>query len=129
MDNDLPDEVFALPDDAAATAVIVALSGGLDSTVLLHGLAAQPAIRRRGLRALHVHHGLQAEADAWASHCQALCSSLAVPLEIRRVEVRRGGGDGLEAAARAARHAAFATVLGEGEVIALAHQRDDQAET
>ena len=129
MDNHLPDEVFALPDDAAATAVIVALSGGLDSTVLLHGLAARPAIRQRGLRALHVHHGLQAEADAWASHCQALCSSLAVPLEIRRVEVGRGGGEGLEAAARAARHAAFAAVLGEGEVIALAHQRDDQAET
>lgn len=129
MDHDLPDEVFALPDEAAGAAIIVALSGGLDSSVLLHGLAAQPVIRRRGLRALHVHHGLQPEADAWAAHCRALCAALDVALEVRRVEVDHDAGIGLEAAARAARHAAFAEALGGGGIIALAHHRDDQAET
>ena len=129
MDLDLPDALFAVPGPRAGTSVTVALSGGLDSTVLLHALAGQPAIRRRGLRALHVHHGLQPQADAWATHCRNLCAALEVPLQVRRVDVVRDGGGGLEAAARTARHAAFAEALGEGEVIALAHHRDDQAET
>ena len=50
--------------------VWVALSGGLDSSVLLHRLASEPALRARGLRAVHVHHGLQAGADDWAAHCR-----------------------------------------------------------
>ena len=61
---DLP----GLPAEANG-AVVVGWSGGLDSTVLLHLLAGEPAIRARGLRAVHVHHGLQAAADAWAAHC------------------------------------------------------------
>ena len=129
MRHDLPDAVFTVPAGDAGTAVTVALSGGLDSTVLLHRLAAQPAIRRRGLRALHVHHGLHSEADAWAAHCATICASLDLPLLVRGVTVARDSGLGLEAAARAARHAAFAEVLGVDEVLALAHHRDDQAET
>src|SRR5690606_24750386 len=71
MDLTLPDPVFALPGDADAAGVAVAFSGGLDSTVLLHRLAALPGIRERGLRALHVHHGLHDHADAWARRCEA----------------------------------------------------------
>jgi tRNA(Ile)-lysidine synthase len=52
-----------------------------------------------------------------------------VPLQVLRVEVDRSGGTGLEAAARQARHAAFASVLDPGDVLALAHHQDDQAET
>ena len=59
----------ALPVETAG-ALVVGYSGGLDSTVLLHRLAAEPAMRARGLRAVHVHHGLQAAADAWANHCE-----------------------------------------------------------
>lgn len=129
MDPALPDTIFALPDEGTGSAVLVALSGGLDSSVLLQRLAELPAIRKRGLRALHVHHGLHADADAWAAHCAGLCSRLGVALEVRRVEVARDSGLGLEATARAARHAAFAQALGAGEVLALAHHLDDQAET
>ncbi|HRF83639.1 MAG TPA: ATP-binding protein, partial [Pseudoxanthomonas sp.] len=57
-----------LPAEAAG-AIVVGFSGGLDSGVLLHRLAGEPSIRARGLRAVHVHHGLQAGADAWAAHC------------------------------------------------------------
>jgi len=118
----------ALPDPAPA-AVLVGLSGGLDSSVLLHALAQQPRYRRAGLRAVHVHHGLHPDADAWADQCAAVCAALAIPLQVLRVQVPRDGGHGLEAAARQARRAAFAEALAAGEWLALAQHRDDQAET
>jgi tRNA(Ile)-lysidine synthase len=109
--------------------VVVGFSGGLDSTVLLELLARDATVRARGLSAVHVHHGLHADADAWAAHCEAACARLDVPLAIDRVAVDAASGEGPEAAARNARHAAFARVLPAGGVLALAHHRDDQAET
>lgn len=109
--------------------VVAAFSGGLDSCVLLHLLAATPRIRAAGLRALHVHHGLHPDADAWAAHCQSVCDTLGIALTVVRVQVDRTSGLGLEGAARAARHAAFADALDDDEILALAHHRDDQAET
>jgi len=109
--------------------VLVGFSGGLDSTVLLHLLAASAQARATGLRAVHVHHGLHREADAWAAHVREVCTTFDVPLSVIGVEVRRDSGHGLEGAARAARFAAFAQDLQPGEVLALAHHRDDQAET
>ncbi|GAB2620837.1 tRNA lysidine(34) synthetase TilS [Novilysobacter erysipheiresistens] len=123
----------ALLDDAlqriSAGPLCVGFSGGLDSTVLLHALAASPAARARGLRAWHVHHGLHAEADRWAAGCEATCAALGVPLTVTRVEVARDTGHGPEAAARQARHASFREGLGENEILVFAHHRDDQAET
>ena len=120
---------LVLPPPPAAGRVRVAFSGGLDSTVLLHRLAQDPAVRRQGLHAIHVHHGLQPDAEAWAAHCEAQCLSLEVPLQVRRVRVDMAAGDGVEAAARRARHAAFKEAMQAGDIIALAHHRDDQAET
>ncbi|WP_311238409.1 MULTISPECIES: tRNA lysidine(34) synthetase TilS [unclassified Xanthomonas] len=125
MVTDTPPLLPAIPPGP----VLIAYSGGMDSSVLLHALAATPAYRDRGLRALHVHHGLHADADAWAAHCQRTCEALQVPLHIVQVQVARDSGLGLEAAARQARHAAFADLLAPGEWLALAHHRDDQAET
>ncbi|KQY51971.1 tRNA lysidine(34) synthetase TilS [Lysobacter sp. Root494] len=116
-------------DGTGNAALVIGLSGGMDSMVLLHALAMFPQARARDLRALHVHHGLHASADDWLLHCETVCATLGVPLRSVRVEVHRDSGDGLEAAARHARHAAFAAELGNGEVLALAHHRDDQAET
>src|SRR5258706_6870206 len=103
-----------------ARTITVALSGGVDPVVLLHQL------KERGVRAIHVHHGLSPNADAWAEFCRALCRRWRVPLTVKRVSVRRAG-EGLEAAARAARYKALQEV--DAGVIALAHNLDDQAET
>jgi len=118
-----------LPPVTAPAPVLVGFSGGLDSTVLLHLLAHDPAQRERGLRAVHVHHGLQAAADDWAAQCQHLCTAWRIPLHVAHVHVNDTDGNGPEAAARHARHAAFAEWLQPGEWLALAHHQDDQAET
>lgn len=106
----------------------IALSGGLDSTVLLH-LLADLAQREAlpPLSAIHIHHGLQAAADAWPGHCRELCAELSVPLQVEYVQVVPGAS--LERAARDARYAALAARLAAGDVVLTAQHRDDQAET
>lgn len=110
-------------------ALCVAFSGGPDSTALLHALAQLTEARARGLRALHVDHGLHAESAAWAEHCATFCRTLDIPLTTVRVQVDDSRGEGAEAAARRARYAAFAEHVRDGEWLALAHHRDDQIET
>ena len=107
--------------------VCVALSGGVDSVVLLHGLAAIAGRFRLELSALHVNHGLSPSAYAWEHHCRTLCRRLRIPLTVRRVRVPARRRQGLESAARNARYAALSSA--RSEFIALAHQLDDQAET
>ncbi|WP_430459904.1 tRNA lysidine(34) synthetase TilS [Thalassolituus sp. LLYu03] len=104
----------------------VGFSGGLDSSVLLAALARLPLQGR--LRAIHVHHGLSANADAWLAHCQRVCAGLQVPLVCERVTLT-DTGDGIENAAREARYQAFARHLHKGDTLLLAHHADDQLET
>lgn len=111
---------------SAGARLCLGYSGGLDSTVLLHLLAAERGPLGLRLHALHVHHGLSPRAEDWQRHCEAVCLAWDVPLRVERVAVERGG-KGLEAAARAARYAAYARQ--EADFIVLAHQLDDQAET
>ncbi|SEM34836.1 tRNA(Ile)-lysidine synthase [Pseudomonas sp. ok272] len=106
----------------------IAFSGGLDSTVLLHALARLAQTQSLPeLKAIHVHHGLQAVADTWPAHCQAACDALGVPLTVVRVQVLSGAS--LERAAREARYGAFIEATQVDEVLLTAQHRDDQAET
>ena len=125
----MPGMSLPATSDAPAGPILVGFSGGLDSTVLLHWLHTQGDIRKHGLRAIHVHHGLHRDADAWAEHCRNVCRALDIGLTVVEVTVLRDSGLGLEAAARHARHGAFAAHLREGETLALGHHQDDQAET
>jgi tRNA(Ile)-lysidine synthase len=105
----------------SAPRIAVALSGGVDSVSLLHQLAARP-----GVFAVHVHHGLSPNAERWAAFCRRLCKRLGVPLVVKKVKVVKSG-QGLEAAARAARYKVFEKI--PADVLALGHNLDDQAET
>ncbi|MFL0336328.1 tRNA lysidine(34) synthetase TilS [Stenotrophomonas maltophilia] len=109
--------------------LLVGYSGGVDSTVLLHWLWRCAQASGTALRAVHVHHGLQPDADGWVLHCQQQCAALAVELAVHRVQIDNSAGLGLEGAARQARRAAFAAELHDDETLALAQHQDDQAET
>ena len=100
----------------------------MDSVVLLHLLHTLAPRFEWRLAALHVHHGISPNADAWADFCSALCMRYDIPLHIERVDIAPLRDEhGIEAAARKLRHAAFAR---HGcDFVALAHHADDQAET
>lgn len=118
-----------LSDLAPHQAVVVALSGGLDSVVLLHALVelrAQSKINLQ-LRAFHINHHLQAQANIWQQFCADLCKQLSVDFSSTEVEISTQSG--VENAAREARYRAFEKTLSAGEILLLAHHRDDQMET
>ena len=104
----------------------VGFSGGLDSTVLLHRLSAEPTLIQR-LSVIHVHHGLSPHADAWLAHCQAFCAALSVPFFSRRITLKTRSN--LEESARLARLDVFKSFMGDHDAMVLAHHLDDQAET
>ena len=127
LSNELLNRVgdFVAARIAADEPLAVGLSGGCDSVVLLHLLASLGLGKR--LSAIHVHHGLSPNADAWACFCSELCARLDVSLQVKAVTVNLKSGLGIEAAARQARYAAFSE--SGAQTILLAHHQGDQAET
>ena len=106
--------------------VAVALSGGIDSMVLLDAACAT-APEHPALSAIHVHHGISRQADRWAAFCAEQCAARGVPLVIRRLSLARERGSSLEAEARKLRYEALRHA--DADMVALAHHADDQAET
>ena len=106
-------------------------SGGLDSTALLHALVQLRFLGEwpdKEIIAVHVNHALSVRADQWQQHCKAICLQLGIRFIAEKVTVE-AAGEGIEAAARNARFAVFASLLKPEDVLLLAHHRDDQAET
>ena len=127
--NTLTEHLAQALETLPAGELWVGFSGGLDSSVLLHALATIPMARERGLSALHVCHGLQPQAAAWAEHAGHFAATLGLPFRRVDVVVSSIAEEGVEAAARRARYAAFAQYVPSPGNLALAHHRDDQVET
>jgi tRNA(Ile)-lysidine synthase len=119
---------------APGETLVLGLSGGADSVALLDALNQLSARGAFDLVAAHLDHGLREGSAADAAFCAELCRRLDVPLRVARSDVRaraRAERGGLEQAARRARYEFLREVLAERGpgVIAVAHTRDDQAET
>lgn len=108
---------------------LLAFSGGIDSTVLLHALANAGESERARITAVHVNHGLHPDADHWQEHCRDFAETLGVAYLYREVNVDDGRKIGLEAAAREARYAVLQTLVEPGDCVLSAHHEEDQAET
>jgi tRNA(Ile)-lysidine synthase len=106
--------------------LVIALSGGADSTALLRGVS-QYLGKQFAVLALHADHGLHPESGRWADHCRQLCKRLGVPIEVESVSVSNAGN--LEAAARDARYGFFARHLTSNDLLLFGHHQQDQAET
>jgi len=106
----------------------IAYSGGVDSHVLLHCCASIPQLKDR-LTAVYVHHGLQAEAESWAKHCEKTVKDLGVEFLTLRVNAKAAPGESPEEAARNARYAALKSLIKADDALLLAQHREDQLET
>ena len=108
--------------------IFIAYSGGVDSHVLLHLSALTEELKSK-ITAIYINHGLQAETDEWAEHCQTVAEDLGVKFKCLNVNVQKTAGKSLEELAREARYQAFKTLLGGHDVVLLAQHREDQMET
>ncbi|HVK55514.1 MAG TPA: tRNA lysidine(34) synthetase TilS [Burkholderiales bacterium] len=105
----------------------VGLSGGLDSVTLLSLLSKLRDRLHFDLAAHHVNHQISPNAAPWATFCSDLCAAMAIPFSQTVIDPLRPTGEGLEAAARAARYASFVKL--DTDFVVLGHHQDDQAET
>ena len=131
-----PHLIAGLPLDAP---VLLALSGGADSTALLHLLCGLRKIVQFPLYAVHVNHGIRGEhfgneALRDQLFCEELCRSVNVELTVEQVDVptlAKNSGQSLETAAREARYSAFARIMqSKGiKILVTAHNADDNFET
>ncbi|MCB1671440.1 MAG: tRNA lysidine(34) synthetase TilS [Gammaproteobacteria bacterium] len=115
---------------AEPVSLVVALSGGLDSMVLLESVTRlrDAGLLKRPLRALHVHHGLSPAADHWLEFCAEQCARRNIHYEHARVSLDQRDGESLEALARKARYRVFSDTLGTNQCLLLGHHQDDQME-
>ena len=105
----------------------VALSGGIDSVVLLNLLHQLQKTQNFTLKASHVHHGLSKNADKWVKFCEKLCAKLSVPLDIHHIKLPQKKSLGIEGEARQLRYEKL--LQSQTDLVVLAHHEDDQAET
>ncbi|CAA6817993.1 MAG: tRNA(Ile)-lysidine synthetase (EC [uncultured Thiotrichaceae bacterium] len=122
--------VNKLLDAAPSKQFLIGYSGGLDSHVLLHFLSqARNLTPSITVRSLYVDHGLQAESQQWATHCQTIADSLNIDHQTTQLNLQLQSGESVEAVARNARYQAFSDSIQTNEILLTAQHQDDQAET
>ncbi len=109
--------------------IVLALSGGVDSRVLLDLLVRYREQFGISFSAVHVHHGLSTNADHWAERCQYWCDESNVELKIERVSLDIGSGESIEKLARDARYQVLSKHVNPGDILLLGQHADDQIET
>ena len=126
--NEVDKALIALNQSHKKTkSITVALSGGVDSVVLLHLLYELQKTHHFTLNATHVNHGLSKNADKWVKFCEKLCRDLSVPLDLHYVKLPQKKSLGIEGEARRLRYEKL--LQSKSDLIVLAHHEDDQAET
>jgi tRNA(Ile)-lysidine synthase len=109
--------------------IYIAYSGGLDSQVLLHITMAYARIAGCELTALHMNYGLSPNANVWQDFCERQCEALGIPLLCKAVDLNESATGNIEQRARNARYIWFESQLDENDVLLMAHNQEDQAET
>ena len=108
--------------------ICVSLSGGLDSTVLLHALN-QVLGEDFSIRAIHINHNLNKGSQSWANFCKKICDQMQIQINIYSENINTTEGFGIEAAGRKARYRKLQKSIQQGEWLMTAHHQDDQLET
>jgi len=116
-----------LKKDDKTQEVLLGLSGGLDSSVLLHVLAEMQSKLNFKLKAIHIHHGLSSSADDWLYFCKKKCKLLDIDIYTEKVKVNKRSSLGIEGEARELRYRAIKKK--QKDIVVLGHHQNDQAET
>jgi tRNA(Ile)-lysidine synthase len=126
---DLVDKAFVsiLESSKKIKSMTVALSGGIDSVVLLYLLHQLQKTHHFTLKASHVHHGLSKNADKWVKFCEKLCAKLSISLDVNYIQLPQKKSLGIEGEARRLRYEKL--LKSKTDLVVLAHHEDDQAET
>ncbi len=107
--------------------IAIAFSGGLDSSVLLQGLASIPKYKKK-LCAIHVNHGISPNSESWLKHCEQVCASIGVNFVPLKIDLE----DNLKVSENLLREARYETILSwleKADVLCTAHHQDDHIET
>jgi tRNA(Ile)-lysidine synthase len=131
LEGSIASFLAAQPPQTSPIHLLLALSGGVDSIVLLHALSQLSARLSFTLSAMHIHHGLSSHADDWLSLCERVCIEKGIPFYSDKVHVNLRSGQGVEATAREARYQALEHMRQQlgAQAIVTAHHMQDQSET
>lgn len=112
---------------------VIAYSGGLDSTALVHALSClkrdHAHFAKTPVVAIHIDHQLQPDSSSWSEQCSENAAEFGIEFQSLCVTVQLESGKGPEASARDARYSALHAQLHSGDWLLSAHHREDQAET
>ena len=131
-ENRIQDKIYQsfqnnLKKDNPDLEILLGLSGGLDSCVLLDLLAQMQTQLHFKLKAIHVHHGLSPSADDWLNFCKKKCKLLDIEFYDVKVKINEKSSLGIEGEARELRYRAIKKK--QKGILALGHHQNDQAET